>query len=215
VSARPAGAQDDVVAAARRGRGGRPAGEAPALALASAMRLVLERGYDGMSLDAVAADSGVSKTTLYRHWPTKEDLAVAAVRAIPCEFPPLTPDPRHDALTLLEQVAHALTSPYGTMMRRFVAAVVDHPQLGVAWRECVIAPRRRHLGGIVERAQREGLLRADLDVEFAVDTLLGGIMYRHLITGADAEGLPEMVVATLWDGWAGPGEGQSATLVRA
>lgn len=167
------------------------------------MRLVVERGFTGMSLDAVAAESGVSKTTLYRHWPTKEDLAVAAVRAIPCEFPPLTPDPRNDALTLLNQVAQTLTSPYGVMMRRFVDAVVDHPQLGAAWRESVIAPRRRHMGGIIERAQREGRLRADLDVEFAVDTLLGGIMYRHLVTGAAADGLPEMAVTTLWEGWAG------------
>jgi AcrR family transcriptional regulator len=207
VSVRPTETADDVVATPRRGRGGRPAGEAPALALAAAMRLVVERGYTGMSLDAVSAESGVSKTTLYRHWPTKEDLAVAAVRAIPCEFPPPTRNPRQDALTLLHQVAHALTSPYGTMMRRFVDAVVDHPPLGAAWRESVIAPRRRHMGGIIRRAQREGQLRADLDVEFAVDTLLGGIMYRHLVTGADAEGLPEMAVATLWDAWAGPAQG--------
>lgn len=202
MTSRPAGTDHDRVAPPRRGRGGRPAGEAPALALAAAMRLVVERGYTGMSLDAVAADSGVSKTTLYRHWPTKEELAVAAVRAIPCEFPPLTPDPEQDALTLLRHVAQSLASPYGAMMRRFVDAAADHPQLGAAWRESVIAPRRKHLAGIVERARREGQLRADLDVEFAVDTLLGGIMYRHLVTGADAGGLPEMAVRTLWNGWA-------------
>lgn len=204
MSVRPVGAADDPVAPSRRGRGGRPAGQAPALALAAAVRLVVERGYTGMSLDAVAAESGVSKTTLYRHWRTKEDLAVAAVRAIPCEFPPATADPRHDALALLHQVSQALTSTYGTMMRRFVDAVVDHPQLAAAWRESVIAPRRRHLAGIVRRAQREGSLREDLDVDFAVDTLLGGIMYRHLVTGAAADDLPELAVTTLWDAWGGP-----------
>lgn len=47
--------------------------------LAAASELIAERGYAGASLDAVAARAGVAKTTVYRRWPGKTDLAVAAL----------------------------------------------------------------------------------------------------------------------------------------
>lgn len=48
--------------------------------LASALDLVAERGYDGLSLDEVASRTGKAKTTLYRRWATKEELVIAAIR---------------------------------------------------------------------------------------------------------------------------------------
>lgn len=45
-------------------------------------QLLAEKGYEGMTVDAVAALAGVAKASLYKHYPSKEDLAVAALSAL-------------------------------------------------------------------------------------------------------------------------------------
>jgi AcrR family transcriptional regulator len=63
-------------------RTGRPIDRsADAEILRSTLELLAERGYERLTLDEVAARTGRAKTTVYRRWPTKEDLVLAAVRS--------------------------------------------------------------------------------------------------------------------------------------
>jgi TetR/AcrR family transcriptional repressor of mexJK operon len=114
--------------------------------LAAARRLFLEHGFASTSVDAVTAASGVSKPTVYCHFPTKEALLEAVVRGeaerldVPVEFQP-TGNPRKD----LERVAQALTTmalaPETLAWDRMMAGEARRkPELGRVFFEC--GPRR-------------------------------------------------------------------------
>lgn len=114
--------------------------------LAAARRLFLEHGFASTSVDAVTEASGVSKPTVYSHFPTKEALLEAVVRAeaerleVPVEFQP-TGNLRHD----LERVAHALTTmalaPETLAWDRMMAGEARRkPDLGRVFFDC--GPRR-------------------------------------------------------------------------
>ena len=66
----------------RRGRGRPRDPETDKRITAAAAELMLLRGFDKMTVDDVAAKAGVGKATVYRRWPSKEDLAVAAMQHI-------------------------------------------------------------------------------------------------------------------------------------
>lgn len=71
--------------------GGRPrSADADRAILEAAFRSLTEGGYSQMSIEAVAADAGVGKTTIYRRYPTKRDLAAAAIAAMTFVAPPPT-----------------------------------------------------------------------------------------------------------------------------
>ena len=50
--------------------------------IASVNRLLAEKGFDSMTVDEVAADVGIAKASLYKHFPSKEDLAAAAMVSV-------------------------------------------------------------------------------------------------------------------------------------
>jgi AcrR family transcriptional regulator len=97
----------DTPDAAPRPRVGRPVDRSgDAAILTAALDLVAERGYDGMALDEVAARTGRAKTTIYRRWATKEDLVLAALRAVgrppEAELLPDTGSLRDDLLAVVD-----------------------------------------------------------------------------------------------------------------
>jgi hypothetical protein len=63
-----------------------------ATALGAAIELLAERGYSGFSVEGVVERTGVAKTTLYRHWPTRDDLLAAAIASSTVPGRSLTPD---------------------------------------------------------------------------------------------------------------------------
>src|SRR5580658_5504585 len=101
--------------APRRGRG-RPAGGSDAVVHAI-LRTTLEqlgrRGYAALSIDQVARAAEVNKTTIYRRWPTKEELVVAAVVACREAQPRFVPTGRlrDDLLSLLRAKARSVSTP--------------------------------------------------------------------------------------------------------
>lgn len=74
-----------------------------------------ERGYEGFTMDRVAARAGTNKTAIYRRWPSRTALAFAAYRQMVArpESLPDTGDLRTDVLELLRSVADRLSSPAG------------------------------------------------------------------------------------------------------
>lgn len=196
-------------ATARRGRPRN--GAVDQRVLSAAWGLLHAGGYAALNVDDVAERAGVAKTTLYRRWPTKDHLAIAAAAQILGEVPiPDSGDLRGDLAEFAGALAESLNrlrlaGHYGGgaspgLAAELVAATARHPDLGEAVR-AQYAQRHVLARARVERAVgREGL-HPDLDPGLLIDQLVGPIYYRILISGAPADrGYAERLVEALLDG---------------
>ena len=153
--------------------------------LDAAIELLAEAGYDGFSIEEVAARAGVHKTTVYRRWPTKPDLIADASQNRSRALVP-TPDTGTllgDLRALARSVARNIGSADGgRMTRTMVAAATTSPEAasGVA---DFFAGRIALAHVIIERAVARGELPADVDAELVIETLIGPLYVRLLLTG--------------------------------
>jgi AcrR family transcriptional regulator len=170
-----------------RRRPGRPrSAECDEAILEAAVHLFAEGGLDGLTVEGVAARAGVGKATIYRRYPCKIDLVVAASRAfaIDGDAVPDTGDTRADLRVLVDQLIAMLTdTPLGRVIPVIVADRTRVPELALAHREIVEEKRARHRA-VVSRGIARGDLRADVDVEAVVDAYVGPIFYRFLVSDA-------------------------------
>jgi AcrR family transcriptional regulator len=150
-----------------------------------AQRHLSARGYEAMSLVAVAEEVGTIRQAIYRRWPTKASLAAAAVAATK-EPPPNKPpsDPLADLTAELADFRYGISlagrmSLVGTMLQDSTAA-----DLRARYQAEIIRPHRERLRGILERARSEGLIAATADLKLAV-TLCTGSRYARALAGAD------------------------------
>jgi AcrR family transcriptional regulator len=172
-------------AVAPRGRG-RPAGGSDALVtsiLRATLRQLAHGGFAALSVESVAREAKVNKTTVYRRWPTKDDLVVAAVVAARQTAPPFaeTGDLRHDLLTLLGMKARAFSDP----KHRSVSLALM--TLGPEVNSTLAAELRRQRLAVpldlVEHAIARGDLPGHTDAGFVTDLLLAPLLHRAFILG--------------------------------
>ncbi|WP_085067309.1 TetR/AcrR family transcriptional regulator [Catenuloplanes japonicus] len=99
--------------------------------LDAAAQELRESGYAGMTMDRVAARAGTNKNAIYRRWPHRAALGVAAYRQLSDDVMP-QPDTgtlRGDALELLRRANETWSSPHGVILRALLAAAADEPEL--------------------------------------------------------------------------------------
>ena len=166
-------------------RRGRPRSEkAEAAILRAAAELLLDRGLDAVSMDAVAHQAGVSKATIYRWWPTKEALALDALFTEWTEHRPVTPDTgtlRADLLALLRPWARRVrTRPYAPVIGTFITKANLDPQFASEYLERLVTPRRDNAKKLFERAAERGEIPPGVHVEVALDLLYGALYHRLL-----------------------------------
>jgi AcrR family transcriptional regulator len=146
----------------------------------AAVELLSERGIGGFSVEAVAARAGVAKTTIYRRWPTREDLIVAVVSDLkgPANVAP-GQSLRGDLLHVLRQTARDNRSGRWTrLMTRLMVDAQEYPELvAEIWRQS-IGPRRAYLLGILRRGVADGEIRPDADLELLADMLVMPVTSR-------------------------------------
>ena len=130
------------------------------------LQALVERGYDGMTVEHVARLAGVGRATVYRRWPTKTAMVVDALGRgrFPSLEDPDSGDPRADFEHLLGIVAATFEREH-LVMRALQLEVARHPEIGVALSRDFIAPRLDVVVGVLRRAAAAGLLRAPSDVE--------------------------------------------------
>jgi AcrR family transcriptional regulator len=99
--------------------------------LRAALEELTESGYAGMTMDRVARRAGTNKNAIYRRWPSRAALGVAAYRELAKERlrPPDTGDLRGDVLALLRRINCGLSSPQAEVLRGLLAAAADEPEL--------------------------------------------------------------------------------------
>jgi AcrR family transcriptional regulator len=166
---------------------GRPRSpEADEAILDAAIELFADSGYEGLTVEGVAARAGVGKATVYRRYPCKLDLVVAACRACvdPGREPPDTGSTRGDVAEIVDGLIGTLTgSPIGRAMPMLVAEGARVPEL-FAEQQIIVREKRSRIRTVVERAIERGDMRADVDPELVVDACVGPIFYRFLVTHA-------------------------------
>ena len=150
--------------------------------------LLAEVGVRGLTIEGVSARSGVAKTTIYRHWRDKWELALDAVMIdmLPRFDDPVdVGDTRKELLTFINPVVRMLSAtPYGPAMQGLVSQIATDPALSRTYRERVVEPRLAQLAPVVERGIVRGDLHADTDIRLVHELLVGPIFYRLLLTGA-------------------------------
>jgi AcrR family transcriptional regulator len=162
-------------------RPGRPRSEKAEQAIIDAtIEAIGERGIDGVRCEDVAARAGVGKATLYRRWPGKEDLLIAAFAAMKRPLPePGGASVRADLIELLGVVAADADDPrYAQQYALLHGAGERYPRLVAGSRELVIEPRRDAVRAVLRRGVEAGELRPDTDVEVAMLLLTGAVMAR-------------------------------------
>ena len=140
-------------------------------------------GLDGMSVDAVAARAGVSKATIYRRYPSKVDLVVAAAVAACEEAAPSadTGSLRGDLVAVLRNLRRTLEDPVtGAAKRMLLVDSRRNDELSRTHRE-LVHNRRAYASALLRRAIERGELREDIDLDFAVDQIGAPLFYRHLL----------------------------------
>jgi AcrR family transcriptional regulator len=172
----------------RRPGPGRPRRSSTGHAILKATREILgHSGVHGLTVEGVAARSGVAKTTIYRRWRSKEDLALAALLdVIQEESQPLrhVGSTRTALRTYLGRLIDNLNSKlYGRIVRGLISDLGVDLELARGFRERVLARRVGVVRELLQRGIERGELRRDLDFDIAVDLLLGPIYYRLLISG--------------------------------
>ena len=166
--------------------------------LDAALELFVERGIESTTMDALAATSGVSKATIYKHWPEgKEPLLMElllVVVGIEVEVPE---EESGDLFTDLARVLNdkprnARPEDQKRLMPQMVAYSVTHQEFGDAWRARVMERPRRRIRHILTGATTDGRLPKGLDIEVCLALLLGPMLYRHIFAkpffAADASG---------------------------
>jgi AcrR family transcriptional regulator len=190
---------------ASRGRGRPRSEEAHRAILAAVVELLSEHGLGGLTIESVAARTGVGKTTIYRRWDTKNELVLEAMEQLrPPGPPPDTGSLIGDLNALVAvQRARLEATQLPRVIPRVLGESLDEPELHAQIVERAVTPIRGILEEIVRRALDRGELREDLDVDTLVDVLHAAPVYKLLLAGGAIEavaGVPERIVPLLLEG---------------
>jgi AcrR family transcriptional regulator len=153
--------------------------------LEAAATLFAERGIDATSMDSIAASSGVSKATIYKHWPDKDKLALEVlshIHGLNEEQPVFdSGSVRADLISQLTyQPAEDRTEMKERIMPHLMAYSVRNHEFGRAWRALVIDRQRSAIRAILERGVKQRQLDCQLNVDLGIALLFGPILYQHI-----------------------------------
>ncbi|HKG93951.1 MAG TPA: TetR/AcrR family transcriptional regulator [Gemmatimonadaceae bacterium] len=185
---------------------GRPRSEeAHAAILDASIALIREMGYDAVTMEAIAARAGVGKATVYRRWTSKELLVTEAVGRIVSTIPvPDTGSAEGDVLVFMRAATSMYRDPAtSALLSGLVAAMARSERVAGAVRMGFVARWREGVRLVLRRGVARGELRADVDVELALDVLAGPAFYRYLMLGvAIDDRFTRAVVSTVLRGLA-------------
>lgn len=155
--------------------------------LAVTLQLLQEHGYDRLSLDVVASTARASKATLYRRWPTKAELVLAAfvegTRQVAVD--PDTGTLRGDLLRIGEQI-RAHVSTHASTIRAVLMEISRSANLAAMLQEQFLAQRKALMRRVLARAVDRGEIEASAITDDLWDVLPGYLIFRSVLTGRAA-----------------------------
>jgi AcrR family transcriptional regulator len=163
---------------------GRPrSARAHASILEAAIEVLVAEGYRGFSMEAVAARAGVGKATIYRRWASKDELLKEAIAALNANFE--YADTGSLASDWLALLVAGTTDAAIQKVPELLGQLMTQPELHSIFSEHLVEPRRANARKMLERAQERGEIRRDVDLEIAIDMLIGPLIYLLLRTRAE------------------------------
>ena len=169
---------------AKRGPGRPRSEESRQSILRSTLKLLKQDGgFADLSIEAIAADANVGKTTVYRWWPTKAALVADAFSASAEEelqFPN-TGSVQRDMNLQMRRLIRVFRSERGKVVAALLAGGQSDPELLEAYRDRFLWPRRRQAYQTLQRGVDRGELPDDSDLDLILDSLYGPIYMRFLI----------------------------------
>jgi AcrR family transcriptional regulator len=163
---------------------GRPrSAEAQRAVLDAARGLFEERGYSAATIDAVAARSGVAKTTIYRWWPNRASLLVEVLAEVHTAAVPLpaSGEPLRAIVGELRDAAGAANGLTGKLLTALLGEAQHDPEVRAELLEGLFYPRRATTARVIRRAQEKETIRSDVPPDIAADLLFGPLFYRMLV----------------------------------
>jgi AcrR family transcriptional regulator len=153
--------------------------------LAATFDQLVTVGYGALSIEAVAAQAGVAKTTIYRRHPTKADLVVAALRV---EVPFVAPSEDLGARDSLDAFVHQairmlIDSGAIRILGSLLVEEAREPGVLNVFRTQVLEPRRKIVEAMLGRGIERGEIRPDIDPLIVAEMIAGAIFGHHAILG--------------------------------
>ena len=168
-------------------RGRHPSPETEEAILEATREILATAGVQGLTIEGVAARSGVAKTTIYRRWRSKHDLALAVLFVMVEQQVQSSHDLGDTRAELIAFVNRAIkilnTTLMGRVMQGLVSDFAADPELANAFRERVVTKRVDELARILKRGIERGNIRRDADIEIANELLFGPVYYRLFLSG--------------------------------
>lgn len=157
-----------------------------ALALDAAMAILQEKGVLAVTHASISARTGISRSTLYRHWPKLEDLRNNAFRraATSPAFAPRTNGPlRTDLTWMLGNLLTALNeTPWGQIAPQVIAAAATDRQARKVINS-FMKDRYKNVGDVFSAAQARGELKTEMPVDHLIEMAIAVPYFRKFVAG--------------------------------
>lgn len=168
---------------------------------AHALDLLCTRGYGSLTIDILAAASGINRRTIYRHYPDLSDLVIAAVK----QMPPLDKgwDDGRTPREKLDMAAKVASDHPGRLPRLLATAIThdaDEPRLLKAVVDYVLQPRQQAITARIEEGKREGWVRPDVE-GWEVAALINGVLIEEslgLLTFPSKQARGQALATSIW-----------------
>ncbi|SFS35652.1 DNA-binding transcriptional regulator, AcrR family [Paenibacillus sp. 453mf] len=171
--------------------------------LSVAYELLLESGFEEVTIEKIAERAGVSKATIYKWWPNKAAVVAdgffeGAASRLPV---PDTGSVKEDILTHAINLSLYMSGKEGKVISELIGHGQVNSTLIEVFRQYYIQPRRAEAAGILRKGIERGELSAELDVDSSLDLLYGPLFYRLLVTGEPlAEDKVRPILLAAFDG---------------
>lgn len=165
--------------------------------LEAVLDLLHDHGYDQLRMQDVADRAGVGLSTIYRRWPTKQDVVRASLECDQAmEKFVTTGDPRADVRSFLKRMAEDLSGDGAQTMLGFLSSMRSDPAIAEVYRETSISRMHDHLKGLL--AQELGEDHPDLDIRATAGPAI--LLYQGAVCGhpMDADAMADRLTALLF-----------------
>ncbi|PJJ63849.1 TetR/AcrR family transcriptional regulator [Compostimonas suwonensis] len=150
--------------------------------IAATQELLREGGLNAATVDAIAQRSGVSKATIYKHWPSRTAVAAKAFGRMMAEALPLpdTGSTREDLSEQVRRVSAFYDSDLGAVFAQLIAACVDDPAGAAYFRKYFLDGRRAAITDLWQRGIDRGDADPSIPIDDVIDVLFGPLVFRRL-----------------------------------
>jgi AcrR family transcriptional regulator len=161
------------------------------------LRLLRRGGPRSVTVEAVAAASGVAKTTIYRRYRDRREVLSTALSRVASPTPL---DPQAGPSDRLRWfIRHAVDTVEDGVGLGGVAAMLtdDDPEFTALFRQ-ILVKQRGHLEAVIDAGKADGSLRADIDSATLIDAVVGAYIAEHARSGGLADGWENRLFELFW-----------------